>query len=293
MDHSHLCRCHTNIHHRLVQFAIDACSIESDHPMESSSMPSTALYRNKTHSCDRLSHTNSRAMSPASVVACVYWCDIDWWWSTKWSSYALLDNSNRMCNHCLRNSLLQIDLNEYECTRINTNSQLHCIELNLWTPSTSMDMEMGIWVGRRGRHSYWIENTYSYLNVAFDGDGDRLSFRPSFNKNTRSIYVESRWLFACQDLINARQNEMVHSGSASAMMMMGGITYKRKSCSQNGSFPLTVFVINFTFWIFSVIHAVNCVAEVTSRSRRDSVASKWLREKRMVNYYWIIIIIIE
>lgn len=73
MDRFHLCRyCHTNIHRRLVLFAIDTCSNACDHPTKLSSMPSAALYHNNHHSCDLLSHRSSRAMPPMNVVACAH-----------------------------------------------------------------------------------------------------------------------------------------------------------------------------------------------------------------------------
>lgn len=36
-------------------------------------------------------------------------------------------------------------------------------------------------------------------------------------------------------------------------------TYNRKSCSQYGSFPLTVTVVDFTFCNFNVTYVLNCV----------------------------------
>lgn len=40
-------------------------------------------------------------------------------------------------------------------------------------------------------------------------------------------------------------------------------TYKRKSCSQYGSFPLTVTVVDFTFCNFNVTYVLNCADETS------------------------------
>lgn len=40
-------------------------------------------------------------------------------------------------------------------------------------------------------------------------------------------------------------------------------TYKRKSCSQYGSFPFTVTVVDFTFCSFNVTYVLNCVAGIS------------------------------
>lgn len=49
-----------------------------------------------------------------------------------------------------------------------------------------------------------------------------------------------------------------------------GITHKRKSCSQYGSFPLTATVVDFTFCSFNITYELNCVAGISVYHRYTS-----------------------